>query len=176
MNRCFDMGTPKLSSQEKTQTRRNRTLFQSFEDDVKTDIDTVNERNRDVRISKSKQVIFQNQTAHLQYTLGLYEDALACGNNDENCIFIDREGDGYGRENHLFELYQAPYTIQDTSGIVIDVSGELTWNLKYLQPLGMYYDQGCDRISNYLEYTTISGELPTRNNFNIKFPFPLHVE
>lgn len=176
MNRCFDMGTPVQSSSDKTRSRRNRTIFQSFSNDVQTDLANINERNTEIKVSESNQIVFQNQSIQLDYTKGLYEDAIACGEDDNGCIFIDREGDGYGRENRLFDIYQAPYTIQDTSGVTIDISGVLSWNLKYIQPLGMYYDIGCDRVSNYLDYTTISGEPVDRDNFNFKYPLSLRVE
>lgn len=174
MNRCFDMGVPNLTSSERTKAIRNREIFQTFTDQVEDSISLANEKNRDIKVSKSNQIIFKDQETQLRYTKGLYEDAL-CG-DDSDCIFIDKEGDGFGRENRILDLYQGEYTVQDTSGVEIDVSGELTFKLQYLEPLGSYYDLGCDRIQNYLEYTTISGEKPDRDNFNFKYPLSLYID
>lgn len=175
MKRCFDTGVPKLSSSDKIYAKRNRVIFQGFSDDVETDLDSVNQRNHSIKVSDSNQVIFNNQTIQLQYIKGLYEDALECG-GDASCVYVDKEGDGYGRENRITDLYQSLYTVQDTSGVSIDVSGLIADKLTYTSPLGAYYDIGCDRISNYLNYTTISGEPSDRDNFNFKFPLSLHVE
>lgn len=176
MNRCFDMGIPVQSASDKVDRTRNRTLFQSFSNDVQTNLSTVNDKNQQIKVSKQNQIVFQNHTAQLNYTKGLYEDALACGEEDNGCIFIDREGDGFGRENRLTDLYQTEYTRQDTSGVSIAVDGLIATNIRFIQPLGMYYDIGCDRVSNYLDYTTISGEPVDQDNFNFKYPISLHIE
>lgn len=174
MNRCFDLGTPNISSSDRTKNKRNRAIFQSFSDKIEDNIN-VNEQSKNIQVSNGNQIIFSSQETQLSYTKGLYEDALKCG-NDSDCIFIDKEGDGFGRENHIVDLHQGRFTVQDTSGIDISVNGEFTFQLNYIEPLGAYFDIGCDRIQNYLEYTTISGEKVTRNNFNFKYPLALYVE
>lgn len=169
------MGVPQVSSSEHAKHKRNRTIYQVFEQDLEVGIDYTNERNREIRISESNQVVFQNQGMQLEYTRGLYEDALACG-NDGGCFFVDKEGDGFGRENYITDLYHASSSIQDTSGITFDISGERVWDLRYLTPLGDYYKRdSCDTVPNYLEYTTISGGTVTRHQFNMKYPLALHV-
>lgn len=173
MNRCFDLGTPNISSSDRMKHKRNRVIFQSFSDKIEDNIN-VNQQSKNIKVSDGKQIIFANQEMQLSYTKGLYEDALKCGNS--SCIFIDKEGDGFGRENHIVDLHQGEFTVQDTSGVNISVSGEFTFELTYIEPLGAYFDIGCDRIKNYLEYTTISGEKVTRNNFNFKYPLALYVE
>jgi hypothetical protein len=174
MNRCFDLGTPNISSSDRTRNKRNLAIFQTFSDKIEDNID-VNKQSKNIKISDGNQIIFSNQETQLSYIKGLYEDALKCG-DDHECVFIDKEGDGYGRENHITDLYQGRFTIQDTSGVDINVDGEFTFQLNYIEPLGAYFDIGCDRIQNYLEYTTLSGEKITRDNFNFKYPLALYVE